>query len=218
MYHVIGDPRPEAPYPELFVSEANFIGQMRWLREHGYAAVTLHDVWLHWQEGTALPDQPVVVTFDDGYRGIATRAAPALAAYHWAGVLDLDLSNVKRSEGFGEPSIRWLVAAGWEVDSHSLTHPDLTAVDDAQLEHELTGSRKAIRRLFGEPAEFFCYPAGRFDARVVAAVVAAGYLGATTTESGLADRRDPYRLARVRVDRSDGVAGFAMKLTQLDPR
>jgi hypothetical protein len=65
------------------------------------------------------------------------------------------------------------------------------------------------------PVAFFCYPAGRYDRRVIGAVRAAGYLGATTTEWGLARPPDYYTLARVRIDGSDGVAGFASKLERL---
>jgi len=57
-----------------------------------------------------------------------------------------------------------------------------------------------------------CYPAGRLDENVVQAVRSAGYSGATTTAPGLATPADMFRLNRVRVDRSDGVAGLAAKL------
>jgi hypothetical protein len=62
---------------------------------------------------------------------------------------------------------------------------------------------------------FFCYPAGRYDAAVVAAVQQAGYLGATTTTYGLARPGDLFTLARVRVSGSDGVKGLAAKLAAL---
>ena len=68
--------------------------------------------------------------------------------------------------------------------------------------------------MFGVPVDFFCYPAGRLDDTVVAAVRSAGYLGATTTAPGLATPADIFRLNRVRVDRSDGVAGLAAKLAR----
>lgn len=48
---------------------------------------------------------------------------------------------------------------------------------------------------------FFCYPSGRYDAAVTAAVKAAGYRAATTTRLGWArPDEDPFVLARVRVD------------------
>lgn len=215
MYHVIGDPRPGAPYPELFVNPNDFEGQLRWLAKHGYTAVTLRSVWDSWRGRGHLPTRPVVVTFDDGYRGIATRAKPMLRAQNWPGVLNLDVSNINTKQGFGEGRIRGLLRAGWELGSHTLTHADLTGLDDRRLRTEVSGSRQVLQRMFDVPVDFFCYPSGRLDNRVVAAVRDAGYLGATTTAYGLARPNDPYRLARVRVSRSDGVSGFARKMIAL---
>ncbi len=218
MYHVVSDPLASAPFPELYVSPKDFAGQMRWLDRNGYTAVTLRDVWDHWHRGGPLPEQPVVVTFDDGYRSTATRAAQVLRVHRWPGVLNLDASNINADEGFGEDRIAQLLRAGWELNSHSLTHPDLTTLGRDALLDEVSGSRKLLRRTFHVPVDFFCYPSGRFDDRVVAAVKRAGYLGATTTIYGLARAGDPYRLARVRVNRSDGVDGFAAKLVELEKR
>jgi peptidoglycan/xylan/chitin deacetylase (PgdA/CDA1 family) len=80
------------------------------------------------------------------------------------------------------------------------------------LKREVADSRWRIQREFGVPARFFCYPAGRYDARVIAAVRAAGYLGATTTRGGLARAIKPFELARIRIDGGDGVAGLAEQL------
>ena len=59
------------------------------------------------------------------------------------------------------------------------------AVDDAELWRQVHGSRVELQQRFHVPVDFFCYPAGRYDARVIAAVELAGYLGATTTNYGL---------------------------------
>ena len=80
------------------------------------------------------------------------------------------------------------------------------------LRREVTDSREMLRARFDVPVDFFCYPAGRYDAKVIAAVRRVGYLGATTTVEGLAGPQDPYELRRVRVSRSDGVGGLAEKL------
>jgi len=215
MYHVITDPRPDAPYAELYVSAADFAGQMRWLERHGYHPVTLRAVWDHWHRGTPLPKKPIVVSFDDGYRSVAHAALPPMRQRGWPGVLNLTVKNLRVSGGLSERQVRRLIGAGWEIDSHTITHPDLPSLRDGELARELAGSRRQLRRLFGVPVDFFCYPGGRYDARVAAAVRRAGYLGATTTLEGLADPSKPYELKRVRVSRSDGVAGFAAKLQGL---
>jgi peptidoglycan/xylan/chitin deacetylase (PgdA/CDA1 family) len=93
-----------------------------------------------------------------------------------------------------------MVRDWWEVDSHTLTHPDLDTVAPAQLAREVGRSRAVLRRLFGVPVDFFCYPSGVFDPAVIAAVRRAGYVGATTTLPGLALPSQPDTLRRVRVD------------------
>jgi hypothetical protein len=66
--------------------------------------------------------------------------------------------------------------------------------------------------MFHQPVDFFCYPAGRYDDAVVAAVRAAGFLGATTETEGFAKPDSLLTLDRVRVNGTDGVAGLAAKL------
>lgn len=212
-YHVIGNPPAGAPFPELYVGRGAFAAQLRWLRTHGYHAVSLRRVYDYWRRGLALPPRPIVLSFDDGYLGQFTNARPLLRRYHWPGVLNLAVQNVldgKLTVG----DLRTMVRDGWEVDAHSLTHPDLTTLGRAELRRQVAGSRDWIRRRLGVPVAFFCYPAGRYDATVVAAVRAAGFLGATTTNQGPARRSNGlFTLDRIRVDRSDGVAGLAARLT-----
>jgi peptidoglycan/xylan/chitin deacetylase (PgdA/CDA1 family) len=215
MYHVLSAPPANAPYPELYVRPADFAGQVAWLAEHGYHAVTLQRVFDSWRGAATLPSRPVVLSFDDGYLSDVRTALPVLKARHWPGVLNLEVANLKPVWGIRAPGVRKLIAAGWEIDAHTLTHPDLTAVGATRLREEVTGSRTQIRKMFHVPVNFFCYPAGRYDDAVIAAVQRAGFLGATTTNYGLARPGDLYTLARVRVSGSDGVQGFAGKLTAL---
>jgi peptidoglycan/xylan/chitin deacetylase (PgdA/CDA1 family) len=215
MYHVIATPPAGVAFPDLFVRPGDFAAQMHWLAVHGYHAVTLHRVYEYWLRGTALPSHPIVLSFDDGYLGQHTHAMPVLHKLHWPGVLNLKVNALKSRYTLPAWRVREMLAAGWELDAHTITHPDLTHVDDAQLWHEVHGSRMQLERMFHVPVEFFCYPSGRYDARVVAAVRRAGYLGATTTNYGLARPRDIYTLGRIRINGSDRVTGFVRKLKSL---
>jgi peptidoglycan/xylan/chitin deacetylase (PgdA/CDA1 family) len=207
MFHAIGDGRG-TPLPELYDAPETFRAQLAWLAAHGFHAVTLDDVYLHWVAGRTLPRKPVVLTFDDGYPGDVDVALPALRALRWVGVLNLQVDNLVPAR------VRRLIDAGWEVDSHTFTHPDLTTITDRALVREIATSRAWIHGVLKVPVRFFCYPSGRFDARVVAAVRRAGYVGATTTIEGLASPADGlWTLHRIRVDGSDGVDGLAGKLS-----
>jgi peptidoglycan/xylan/chitin deacetylase (PgdA/CDA1 family) len=214
MYHVLASPPPGVAYPDLFVRPADFSAEMSWLGQRGYHAVTLDTVWRAWHGRGRLPKRPIVLSFDDGYRSDIGVALPVLKSHDWAGVLNLAWHNLG-PRGLAPRGVRRLIHAGWEIDAHSLTHPDLTAVGNAQLEKEVAGSRRQIRRTFHVSVDFFCYPAGRYDARVIAAVEHAGFFGATSTEYGLARPSDPFTLDRIRIDGSDGLRGFASKLMTL---
>lgn len=46
-----------------------------------------------------------------------TAALPILAAQHWPGVLNLDVSNLAPPGGVGLVGVRKLIAAGWRARS-----------------------------------------------------------------------------------------------------
>jgi peptidoglycan/xylan/chitin deacetylase (PgdA/CDA1 family) len=218
MYHVIAGAPPGVAYPDLFVRPSDFAAQMAWLARHGYHGVTLRQVYDYWRGGSPLPRRPIVVSFDDGYMSDHTKALPVLQKLHWPGVLNLKVGNTLSNFNLPRWRVRKLIGAGWEIDAHTLTHPDLTKVDDNRLWNEVHGSRVWIQRTFHVPVDFFCYPAGRYDAHVIEAVRRAGFLAATTTNYGVARPARPYELSRIRVNARDGVAGFARKLEGLAPQ
>jgi peptidoglycan/xylan/chitin deacetylase (PgdA/CDA1 family) len=207
-YHVLGAPPADAPYPELYVPRADFSREMDWLDRNGFQAVTLDQVEDAWWRGGTLPAKPVVLSFDDGYRPQFTFALPELRRHGWAGLLNL------KAEGSDlyESNVEAMIAAGWQLASHTIDHSDLTTLSGASLVREVAESRQILRREYGVPVRSFCYPAGRFDAGTIAAVEAAGYTTATTEIPGYASREHPYELARLEVLGSSGVEGMASLL------
>lgn len=213
MYHVIKAAPAGTPYPELWVTPADFKGQMQWLADNDYTGITMAQLFKYWDEGFKLPDKPVVISFDDGYPSHAKTARPVLAKHKWPGVLFLEERNVNNPEtGLTQTMVKELLASGWELGSHTINHPDLTALGPEELKTEVAGSREQISERFDVPIDFFCYPAGKFDDGVVAAVEDAGYKGAVTVEEGVATPDKPFELKRIRVNGEDGVDGFASKM------
>lgn len=216
MYHVIAKPPARSPFPGLYVPPAQFRAEVAWLARDGFRAVTLDEVFRAWHGVGRLPRKPVVLTFDDGYHSQFSAALPALRSHHWPGVLDLLVRNLQPVWGLRPGLVRRLIHAGWEIDAHTLHHLDLTRLSAADAWTEIDGSRVAIREDFHVPVDFFCYPSGRFDAAVVAAVRRAGFLGATTETFGLArPSSNPYELPRIRVAAGTRVRGLAALLSSV---
>jgi peptidoglycan/xylan/chitin deacetylase (PgdA/CDA1 family) len=207
-YHDLGQAPEGTPNPELFVGRTDFANQMNWLEEHGYEAVTLEQVQEAWDHGGKLPTKPIVISFDDGYRPQFTFALPTLRKHGWAAVLNLEAEG---SELY-ESNVKAMIAAGWELAAHTIQHRNLTELGPEELTEEVAGSRRILQREFKVPVNNFSYPEGQFDETVVEAVEAAGYAGATTEVSGLAEKEKPYELARLEILHESHVAGLAADL------
>jgi peptidoglycan/xylan/chitin deacetylase (PgdA/CDA1 family) len=215
MYHVIVSPPASAQLPELYVDPKTFDQQMEWLKSQDYQGVSLNQVYDAWFKGGELPEKPVVVSFDDGYRSQYVYARPELRKLGWPGVLSVIAGRLDQPNAELNPAmVQRMIDDGWELDSHTINHVDVSQASGAQLQQEVGGSRKMLQQRFHQPVNFFCYPSGRYDAEAIQAVRDAGYLGATTTDEGLASKSEMYTLKRIRVDGSDGVGGLEQKLKQ----
>lgn len=205
VYHHLGDPPAGERNPSLWVAPTRFAAQLDALKRAGFHAVSLKTVWDAWHgRGAKLPSKPIVLTFDDGYTAQDAVARPALTRRGWAGVLNLQLNRLGLRGGLSHAAVRRMVAAGWEVDSHTVTHPDLTKVSPARLRAEVAGSRATLRRELGIDTRFFCYPFGRANARVRAAVRDAGFFAATTiVRERATPADDPLELPRIVAGRTE---------------
>jgi peptidoglycan/xylan/chitin deacetylase (PgdA/CDA1 family) len=202
MYHVIAPPPSGAPFPGLYVLPAEFATQMQALKDNGWHPVTMDQLRANWTTGARLPaGKPIVITFDNGYHSQYATALPVLRRLGWVATENIQLTGLPPSQGgLTDAEVKGLVRAGWELDTQGISHADLIALDSTQLHEEVVTSRQTIRRRYHVPVNWFCYPSGHYDATVIAAVKAAGYVGSTTVVPGWASRsNDRYRLPRLRV-------------------
>jgi peptidoglycan/xylan/chitin deacetylase (PgdA/CDA1 family) len=124
---------------------------------------------------------------------------------HWMGGPD---EHELVSLGWEE--LRDLADGGWEVGSHTVSHPHLTRLDDAQLAKELSASKADCEQALGRPCTTLAYPYGDVDKRVADAASRAGYKHAVTlaVHSPL-----PLRWPRVGLYNRDDGARVRLKLS-----
>ncbi len=206
-YHAVSESWPS----ELAVSPGLLDEQITALERRGYRATTFT---------RAVTEPPsrrtLAITFDDAYRSTLDLAAPVLARHGVPGTVFAPTDWVGREEPMSWPGIEewgdgphrdellcltWdglgeLAELGWEVGSHTRSHPRLPqVVDDAELERELAGSRELLLERLGR-CDSIAYPYGDHDDRVVRGAGAAGYRAACTL-TGMPHAATPLRWPRV---------------------
>jgi len=217
MYHHIGEAPPGADSLRrgLTVSEANFRNQLRYLKDAGYETITVARLVEHLSSGAELPEKPVVITLDDGYRDAYEVALPVLQEFGYVATFFLLTAPIDE----GQPEfvtweqVRLLHEAGMETGAHTYTHPDLRGKSTDYVVWQVLGSKEAIEARTGEPVRVFAYPSGAHDDHAVQVVRSAQFWAALTTEASCRQTSaELYTIGRIRIQPGDSVRTFAQKL------
>lgn len=123
-------------------------------------------------------------SFDDGF-DLDLQIAALLKKYKLPGTFYVILDKVDTDGYLSWPELKDLDKAGFVIGSHTMSHPpDLKRLYDDQLVYELETSKGLLESHLGHEVTKFCYPRGRYDMRVIDAVISAGYTEARTTLVG----------------------------------
>ena len=220
-YHAVSDGWEH----QLSVGPAAFERQLRTLSRRGFRGVTA-DATLNGTRG-------LHVTFDDAFRSVRN-AVPILerlkvpatvfacSAYAEEGrplaVPELAAEASAHPEELatmGWDELRGLVEHGVEIGSHTVSHPHLPLLSDAEIENELADSRARLEDGLSRPCRFLAYPFGEHDERVRAAAQRVGYVAAFALASTATGSRDPYALPRVDLYRKDTTLSTTLKTSFL---
>jgi peptidoglycan/xylan/chitin deacetylase (PgdA/CDA1 family) len=174
MYHRFGE--PESRYQ---MSWWRFEQQLDWLQANGYTTITLGQAYDALLNGVPLPPKPVVLTFDDGW-GEHWEISQSLTQRGMVGVFFITTEQTPLSSG----QLRAMADQGHEIGGHTCLHPALPGLDDATLWREVAECRQWLIEASGQPVDFFAYPYGEYDQRVIDTVRAAGYRGAVAAWGG----------------------------------
>ncbi len=185
-YHAVSSSW-EAP---LSVTPEQLERQLGSLVRRGYRGATFTNA-SHRPAGA----RTLAVTFDDAYRSVLELAVPVLERLGLPGTVFVPTDFIGSAKPMAWPGIdRWLggphehelepldwqqlqtlAGAGWEIGSHTLSHPKLTKLADDRLAEELGESKTACEEALSTTCTSVAYPYGDVDGRVVHAAAKAGY-------------------------------------------
>lgn len=231
LYHRIGAKKDflERAKPELNVSKESFEKQLRFLKEK-YNVISFKELI-----SGNVPENSVIITFDDGFRDNYENAFPLLKKYSLkaaifpiSSVIDgkafaddhFSYSKVKDKKAAAGMYLSWkqlreMSAAGIEIGAHTVKHRMLGNLDESAAGKEIADSKKEIENKSGKKVSVFAYPfygEKSFNQKVKNLVKKADFRAAVTTVYGLNDSEtDLFELRRIAA-REQGMAVFKAQL------
>ncbi len=220
-YHAVS-PSWTAP---LSVTPDELEHQLKTLLRRGWRPATFADAVLR-----DPPNKTFAVTFDDAFASVLALAHPILNSLEVPATMFAPTAFMGERQLLSWPGIEhwretpaapelrslcWedlsrLADAGWEIGSHTRTHPRLPLLDDEALRDELARSREEISARLGVSCETIAYPYGDADDRVATCARAVGYSAGARLSRRLS-ALGPYRWPRIGVYHADRGWRFRLK-------
>jgi len=199
MYHELALPgratcRPNPGYTRYVVPADDFRAHMRRLADEGFHGKSVS------QAMRSFDGNSVCITFDDGCETDLLAAAPVLKELGFGATSYITVNFLNKPGYMTDAHVRELHALGFEIGCHSMTHPYLTDISDAQLHQETAGAKQRLEQIAGVHVDHYSCPGGRCDSRVVHAVQQANFRTLATSVTGLnVPTTDPFALTRIAI-------------------
>ncbi|MGQ9836458.1 MAG: polysaccharide deacetylase family protein [Cyanobacteriota bacterium] len=159
------------------------------IKQAGMTPIHIDQLYRHLRDGDPLPEKAILLSFDDAYLGLYENAYPLLKEYNFPAVYFVQTGFVGVSTSkahFSWDQMREMDASGLiDFAAHTVNHPpDLRLLDDARLRREVFDCKTKLEEELGHRIDYFAYPEGNRDERVMQYLADAGYLMSFTMDPG----------------------------------
>lgn len=223
MYHSISEHVGNEKHNKWRVKPKDFEKQMNWFYKNNWKSFTISEL----VKLDEIPKKSFVVTFDDGFEDNFLNAFPILKKYNFKATIYLVpnektnqwevkntsvLSNLLNNEQILQMQNSGLI----EFGSHTLSHVNLSTINDEQLLNELKKSKEEVEKITNQECEAFAYPYGKFDDNIVNSVKRVGYKNATVVKRGLFKKDDDvFTIKRVGILGTESFFDFLLKISRV---
>ena len=177
--------------------------------EHNIKTLTFWDLKKIIERKKEFPEKAVMLTFDDGYKNHYDNAFPILKKYNAKGVFFIISSKPDNDSNYANwNQLKEMADNGQEIASHTVSHLNLVNFSKAEIKSELEISKNTIEKKIGKPVISLCYPAGKYNERVIE-VAKENYLFARTTKLGKHfSFQKRYEIPIIRIFPTTGIASL----------
>ncbi len=177
-----------------------FDAQVKTLLDAGYTFITPSDLALVFDGKSILPQKPVILSFDDGYRDFYTDVFPILKKYNVRAIEYVVTGFLDKPNNLKRPQLAEIIGSGLvEIGGHTVDHSALASLSTDRMKFEIEQNKEDLEKEFHIHLVSFAYPYGSFDVRTLREVEQAGYKTAVTTLPGVDMKvKERYLLPRIR--------------------
>ncbi|MCF6276724.1 MAG: polysaccharide deacetylase family protein [Candidatus Magasanikbacteria bacterium] len=177
---------------EFVVSAQNFEKQMGYLYENNFQTIFMKDLDVYFKGGGDLPENPIIITFDDGVVSQYENAFPILKKYNQFATFFVFTNAMDRNINYMNwEQLSEMVDYGMEIGSHTNLHPFLTKIrTNTEFDKEIIFSKSEIKKYLDYDVVSFAYPFGDYNEEVVVRLKDAGYTSARGIVDGSEHSKD----------------------------
>lgn len=163
--------------------------------------------------GAAVPEKPVVLTFDDGYADTYSIVYPLMKEYGFAATVFINPGDVGTRLTWDQ--IREMHKNGITISNHGFQHIEMGHLSEAKQIENITKAQEALAKEVGiKDNPWFCYPYGDKNEFTDAATKKAGIKMSMAMKSGWAHTGDnPYNILRVWVGNAVDIKHFEERIS-----
>lgn len=224
MYHQVSTEAPPN-FSDHTVRTDVFKSQMKILKFLGFQPITFDQLYEYTEKKNSLPSKPVIITFDDVFQDAIENAVPILESSGFNAVFYVPTNFVGKKSSWMLPDVNtefqiadWstikdLDSRGFEIGSHTMSHPEMDAISKEDCYRELVESRKILEETLGHEVRHLAYPFGCYDDNVRTLTHEAGYYTACTVVPLIANSsHDLFELPRINVGREESLSDFVLQI------
>lgn len=198
LYHVV-KPNPDPTNPWQFSLE-EFEEHMAYLKENGYRTLTIKQYFNILDKKAAMPEKPILITFDDNSNDFYPYVYPVLQKYGMKATQFTVSDWVNGSWNMTTSEILTVMENGIDIQNHSVTHPFLANLSRDRQYGEINDATTALKELTGKTTNVFAYPYGSYNADTISILKELGFKGAFKVGGGIStDQSDRYELPRIMI-------------------
>ena len=183
IYHHVASDTPRS----TSVTADELRSHLQYLKDHDFQVIGLDTLINQLRSGSPVPDNAVVITFDDSYENNFTTAHPILQQFGYPYTIFISPGSIDKGDG---PLLSWqqvkqMSDDGVLVANHAMWHEHMARPEPGEteqqwqqrMEQSILAAEDKIEQVTGQRHQWLAYPYGEYSTALEHLVSRLGFIG-----------------------------------------